>query len=203
MAEAINYEAYRLGTKDGEIMFGHLRADNFIDSVYISNYYNPTSQHYIALTQTGQTWQRNSTTCRSTGSFQVKAGDACQKGDPGIFLDAVSGDIIIKAASGKIRMSAQNIEMVADGKDGKNGIIKMKTNEKIILDAGQMVDIKCPVSVKIFSDKTVEVIGKGITNIYGGICDFRDGADAALAAIGSPSKGGGSDNESRQSPIGG
>ena len=39
MAEAINYEAYRLGTKDGEIMFGHLRADNFIDSVYISNYY--------------------------------------------------------------------------------------------------------------------------------------------------------------------
>ena len=106
---------------------------------------------YIALTQNGQTWQRNSTTCRSTGSFQVKAGDACQKGDPGIFLDAVSGDIIIKAASGKIRMSAQNIEMVADGKDGKNGIIKMKTNEKIILDAGQMVDIKCPVSVKIFS----------------------------------------------------
>jgi len=66
-----------------------------------------------------------------------------------------------------------------------------------------MVDIKCPVSVKIFSDKTVEIIGKGICNIYGGVCDLRDGADAACAAIASPSKGGGSDNESRQSPIGG
>ena len=99
-------------------------------------------------------------------------------------------------------MSAQNIEMVADGQDGKNGIIKMRTNEKIILDAGQMIDIKCPVSVKIFSDKTVEVIGKGICNVYGGVLDLKDGADSACSAVASPSKGGGSDNESRQSPTG-
>ena len=30
----INYEAYRLGTKDGEIKFGHLSDDGQIYSVY-------------------------------------------------------------------------------------------------------------------------------------------------------------------------
>ena len=44
----------------------------------------------------------------------------------------------------------------------------MDADDKISLN-GQIVDIKGAVSTKIFSEKTVEVIGKGIMNIYGGL----------------------------------
>ena len=63
--------------------------------------------------------------------------------------------------------------MNAKGFDGKTGNITLEATDKISLD-GQIVDIKGTVSTKIVSEKTVEVIGKGILNIYGGLCDFAD-----------------------------
>ena len=38
----------------------------------------------------------------------------------------------------------------------------------------QIVDVKSRVSTKIFSESTVDMIGKGIMNIYGGLTDFAD-----------------------------
>ena len=63
--------------------------------------------------------------------------------------------------------------MNAKGFDGKTGNITLEATDKISLD-GQIVDIKGTVQTKIFSEKTVEVIGKGIMNIYGGLVDFAD-----------------------------
>ena len=86
MSSKINYEAYRLGTKDGEIKFGHLSENQQIYSVYLNNYMTD-SPHYIAMVQTGETdWQRDSTLCRSAGSFAVIAGDRAKDGTPSIDL---------------------------------------------------------------------------------------------------------------------
>ena len=52
MSAKINYEAYRLGTKDGEIKFGHLSTNQQIYSVYLNNYMTD-APHYIAMVQTG------------------------------------------------------------------------------------------------------------------------------------------------------
>jgi hypothetical protein len=68
------------------------------------------------------------------------------------------------------------------GFDGKNGTITLSANEKIILDSKGSVDIKGAVSVKLFSNDTVNIIGKGILNVYGGLIDFADGASTALVA---------------------
>ena len=38
----------------------------------------------------------------------------------------------------------------------------------------QSIDINGTVSTKLFSEKTVEIIGKGIMNVYGGLVDFAD-----------------------------
>jgi hypothetical protein len=38
----------------------------------------------------------------------------------------------------------------------------------------QIVDVKSRVSTKIFSESTVDMIGKGIMNVYGGLVDFAD-----------------------------
>ena len=48
-------------------------------------------------------------------------------------MDAVSGDIILRAPQGKIRIEAQDIELVANGYNGRTGYIALDSNEKIIL----------------------------------------------------------------------
>ena len=92
---------------------------------------------------------------------------------PAIWCEAENGDIIIKASHGKIRLEAEDVIINANGFDGKSGNIVLDSNDKITLKS-QVIDINASVSTKIFSDKTVEVIGKGLMNIYGGLVDFAD-----------------------------
>ena len=49
-------------------------------------------------------------------------------------MDAVSGDIILRAPQGKIRIEAQDIELVANGYNGRTGYIALDSNEKLILN---------------------------------------------------------------------
>ena len=190
MSAKIDYESYRLGTKDGEIKFGHLSADQQIYSVYLNNYMND-SHHYIAMIQTGETdWQRDSTLCRSAGSFSVIAGDRAKDGTLSIDLTANSGDILLSAPNGRIKLCAKDIELVSSGDSGENGNIRLKANEKIMLDAGQIIDIHAKVSIKIVSDKDVETIARGILNLIGNFVNMTDGNDVSSATLGRIRKGG-------------
>lgn len=190
MSAKIDYESYRLGTKDGEIKFGHLSADQQIYSVYLNNYMND-SHHYIAMIQTGETdWQRDSTLCRSAGSFSVIAGDRAKDGTLSIDLTANSGDIVLSAPNGRIKLCAKDIELVSSGDSGENGNIRLKANEKIMLDAGQIIDIHAKVSIKIVSDKDVETIARGILNLIGNFVNMTDGNDVSSATLGRIRKGG-------------
>ncbi len=190
MSEKINYEAYRLGTKDGEIKFGHISQNEQIYSVYLNNYMTD-SPHYIAMVQTGEMdWQRDSTLCRSSGSFAVIAGDRAKDGTPSIDLTANSGDIILKAPNGRIRLSAKDIELVSSGDTGETGNIRLKANEKIVLNAGQIVDIHAKVSIKMVSDKDIEAIARSVCNLIGNFVNMTDGSDVACAALGRVRKGG-------------
>ena len=56
-----------------------------------------------------------------------------------------------------------------------------------------MIDIKAKVNVKIFSDKTVDVIGKSVLNIYGGMVQSVDSAAVSKTSKGSK----GTSNKSR------
>jgi len=92
---------------------------------------------------------------------------------PAIWYEAENGDIIIKAPRGRIKLEAESIELTAKGFDGRTGNILMDADDKIALNA-QIVDVKSRVSTKIFSESTVDMIGKGIMNVYGGLVDFAD-----------------------------
>ena len=70
-------------------------------------------------------------------------------------------------------MEAEDVIINANGFDGKSGTITLDSNDKINLKS-QTIDINASVSTKVFSEKTVEVIGKGLLNIYGGLGDFAD-----------------------------
>jgi hypothetical protein len=109
------------------------------------------------------------------GSYQVIAGDNVPDEVPAVYIDAVNGDLVLNAKNGRVRILAENIDLIANGPDGTNGVITIDANEKVIVKA-PTVDVRSKVSTKIFSEKTTEIIGKAILNIYGGLVDCADGA---------------------------
>lgn len=172
MSDRKNYHTIRYGNADGEIKFGHLHYDDQRSSVLLRN--GRDKNHYFTMDSTGDDTRKGGTILRCPGTFQVKSADNVEEGKVGIYLDSQNGDVVIRAPNGRIRMEAINIDIKASGPDNQNGSITMEANEKILIHS-QTIDVSSKVSTKVFSEKTVECIGNGLLNIYGGFIDCADG----------------------------
>ena len=179
MAELKNYHTVRYGTAQGELKFGHLTQDNVLSACLLRS--GAVNNHYFTLDSTGEDHRKHGTISRSPGSFQVRAGDNVGEDIPGVYIEAVSGDLVLRAPSGRVRIEGINVDIIASGADGENGVITIDANEKIIMRA-QTIDSSSKVSTKIFSEKTTEIIGNGILNMYGGLIDAADGATKLLGS---------------------
>lgn len=180
MAELKNYHTIRYGQSDGELQFGHITQDNVLSAVLLRN--GKTKNHYITMDASGAPHRKHGTICRSPGSFQVRAGDNVDEDIPGVYVEAVSGDLVLRAPSGRVRIDGVNVDIIATGADGVNGNVTISGNEKVIVK-GQTVVVSSVVSTKIFSEKTVELIGNGILNMYGGFIDCADGATSIKGSL--------------------
>jgi len=183
MTKKESFHPYFVGTEHGRLSFGTLRKSNEISACMLQS--GPDGgRHYITMDSTGDKdgGMKGSTKVFSPGTLTIKSGKDIVNFDEGsnepnningIMCEAENGDIVIKASQGRIILDANDILLKADGFDDKTGVISLISNDKITLKS-QIVDINGAVSTKIFSEKTVEVIGKGLMNIYGGLCDFAD-----------------------------
>ena len=183
MSKKENFHPYYIGTEHGRLSFGHVRDSNEISACMLQS--GPDGgRHYIVMEETGSAEEgtKGSTKSYCPGTFTVKSGKDIvnypegkdePRNIPAIWYEAENGDIIIKAPRGRIKLEAESIELTAKGFDGRTGNILMDADDKIALNA-QIVDVKSRVSTKIFSESTVDMIGKGIMNIYGGLTDFAD-----------------------------
>ena len=182
MGQKKNYHTIRYGTAEGEIKFGHVHTDNVNSAVMLRS--GHTFQHYMTMDGPGgEDFRTHSTTFRGPGSFQVKHGDGVPDEQPGIYLDAVNGDIVIRAANGRIRMEALDVDIRATGA-GDRGNIVLDANDKVIMNA-QTISCNAKVAARFFSEKTVEVVGNNVLNMYGGFVDMADGSSTAVAGKGS------------------
>ena len=182
MSQNKNYHTIRYGTAEGEIKFGHIHTDNVNSAVMLRS--GHTFRHYMTMDGPGgEDFRTHSTTFRGPGSFQVKHGDGVPDEQPGIYLDAVNGDIVIRAANGRIRMEALDVDIRATG-GGERGNIVLDANEKVIINA-QTIACNAKVAARFFSEKTVEIVGNNVLNMYGG---FMDMADGSTSVIGSKTK---------------
>tara|TARA_R100000008_G_scaffold31391_1_gene17522 strand:+ start:4470 stop:5111 length:642 start_codon:yes stop_codon:yes gene_type:complete len=195
MAEKTNFHPYYIGTEHGRLSFGQLRKKKTEISACMLENGRDAGRHYFTMDSTGdkEKGSKGSTKLFCPGTLTVKTGKDIVNYDkgatlpkepsiPGIVCMAENGDILIKAPQGRIKLEAVDIELKAAGFDGKAGNIILDANEKITLNSN-IVDINATVSTKIFSNKTVEIIGKGILNIYAGLADFADST-----TVGKPSK---------------
>lgn len=174
MSQKKDCHVIRYGNYNGEIKFGHIWPDNNQSSVLLRS--GKSEKHYISLDSSGDEHRKHGTICRSPGSFQVQSGDNLNRDDePAIFFDAKSGNIVLNAANGNVEIRGENVIIQSTGSGNQNGSIILDANEKIIAKA-QTIDINSKISTKIFSEKSVECIGKAVLNIYGGMIDCADGA---------------------------
>ena len=183
MSQNKNYHTIRYGVAEGEIKFGHVHTDNVRSAVMLRS--GHTYKHYMTMDGPGGVDSRtHSTTFRGPGSFSVKHGEGVPSGQPAIYLDAVSGDIVIRAANGRIRMEAIDVDIKATGGNGERGNIVLNANEKVLIEA-PTIACNAKVAARFFSEKTVEVVGNNVLNMYGGFVEIADGSSAAVASKGS------------------
>ena len=184
MSKKENKHPYVAGTEHGYISFGEVNTyANEIEACKLQS--GPDGgRHYITMQETGdkEMGSKGSTSIVCPGTLTALTGkdivnypegSDTPRDIPAIFYEAENGDIVLTAPRGKIKIAAEAIEIIAKGSDGRTGVVNINADDKILLDA-QTIDLQSKVSTKIFSEKTVEVIGKGILNVYAGLADFAD-----------------------------
>ena len=99
------------------------------------------------------------TTLTSPGTVAIKCGADLDTEQDGIFFNAENGDIDIIASNGKIRMVADDIELVAVGSNDQ-GNIKLNASENIIMDAKK---INCTAKnlLRLATPNTCELVANG------------------------------------------
>ena len=155
-------------TADGMITLGEVNGDNTISGIKlrVGNTGSPFP-HYIQMDKDGDALQkgRQGTISVCPGAFQVQAGELVGAGIPGVYIDSGNGDLVLKSL-GRIRIEAQDIDLIAKGGGEDHGYIQILANSKVFIK-GDDVHVDSSNLTKIFSEKTVECIGNNVLNLYG------------------------------------
>ena len=170
MGKKRNYHTIRYGQKDGEIKFGHLHKDDVQSAVLVRSGYD--YRHYMSLDADDA--RKGYTTQRTPGTHQIKCGDDVPDESPAFFVDALSGDVVINAPNGRIKLVGKNIDIIASGESNKDGVITIDGNEAITLNTKNFT-VQSKSRAKIVSDGICELVGEGLMNVYGGLVDVVDG----------------------------
>lgn len=185
-----NPEYVRYGTKDGQIEFGHIHLANDVNlsstvtsGVMLQAY---DSRHYMTMDIDGprKGWTLN----RCPGPYQIwcasdDAGTPNSSKGTGFFLLSENGDIVIRAPKGRIRMSALDIDIRADGQDNTRGTINLDSNQSVNIKTGSF-DVKAETGVRIYTPKSINIIANTSLAL---VSNFVNGLTAASAKKGNKS----------------
>ena len=123
-------------------------------------------EHFMSMDKDGQ--RPGWTTFMGPGCFQVECGSNREKTQDAVMINAKNGNIDIVAKNGKIRLQANDIELIAVGEDTAEGNIKLKASENISGDAKKIV-MNSVNNTKMMSSGICEAIGNSGLNLYGNI----------------------------------
>lgn len=147
---------------DGFIKYGHIHNDQVRSSVLIQG---KEALEYIAIDQTDP--RKRWITSRCRGRYQVKSGDDIPKNAVGMYFDACNSDIVIRTG-GRLRMEAENIDLIATGKTNTSGIINIYGNESVNLNA-KKITANADESITLFTSGQMFQTALNIMSVYAGI----------------------------------
>ena len=195
--------AYGKGTADGEIIHGYLHDNKETSSVFINNRAHSNGRHYIAMYKTGEDHLKDGTVCRSTGGFYVRAGDGIKSGQdnegkapdisenvPAVYLEAITNDLVLSAPLGKVRIFAQQIELVATGPDEESGNIVIDANQDVFVKGGQSTLIEGGKAVTVMSGQRMDVVAKSVIKFFAPLNETADASVTSISALANSLSGG-------------
>jgi hypothetical protein len=156
-----NYETKDIRTKDGALRFGHIHQDEVKSSILLQG---QGGLEYITIDQTDPRsgWITN----RCRGRYQIKCGDNIPKDQPAFWLDSANGDIVI-TTRGRIRMEAENIDIIAYGPDNNNGNVNINASAKINIE-GKQIEVNGKQSCSLYTNGSMQMTATNILKMYAG-----------------------------------
>lgn len=150
----------------GTIKFGHLWLDEegklgtTVQSGVMLQAFD--ARHYCSLDINGvrQGW----TTNRCPGTYQVICGTDLKPDGLGYLVFAEMGDIILKSPNGKIRLEAQDIELIANGTNNTRGVVEINSNTAVNIQT-QNVKVVGKAGIDIFTPFTLKLRANGALNM--------------------------------------
>jgi hypothetical protein len=161
MTKSKNYETKRTGTKDGQLSFGHIHGDQVKSSVMVQG---QEALEYISIDQTEPRKRWMTSRCR--GRYQVKCGDDIEKDQIGMWFNADRSDILIQT-KGRLRLEAENIDIIARGPDASKGVINIISNESVNIETKKFTT-NANESISLFTDGEMQQTAINIMKIVAG-----------------------------------
>jgi hypothetical protein len=161
MTKSKNYESKRTGTKDGQLSFGHIHGDQVKSSIMLQG---QEALEYISIDQTEP--RKRWITSRCRGRYQVKCGDDIEKDKIGMWFNADRSDILIQT-KGRLRLEAENIDLIARGPDGSKGVINIISNESVNIETKKFTT-NANESISLFTDGEMQQTAINIMKIVAG-----------------------------------
>jgi len=139
MAKPKLHNPVELGSNYGHLKLGHINTNNTVSGVLLRNAMpGMAAEQYLMFMSTGK--MAGSTINRCPGVYQIHCGEK-PVNNTSFMLRAASGDIVISAPVGRIRLEARNIDLIANGGNNKSGHINIESNEKMVKDHFKLEEV--------------------------------------------------------------
>ena len=182
MAKPVNEYYQRLGeTPDALVELGKINDDGVKSGfkVTCAEENGQIKPHYLQMDNSGTLVEgrKGGTIARGGGSFQVKHGDYVRNGIPGVYIDSGNGDLVL-ISEGRIRIIAENIDLIATGGDD-SGNININSSGDTNIRAYGGIRVNATDNITIFSQlgawlegaNSVYILGKDVEVVDGGTRD--------------------------------
>ena len=176
-------------TADSIVEMGKVNMDGIISAFKVTAATDHPIPHYFQMDRTGSSKtspRKGGTIFRGPGAFQIRHGDGVEKEIPGVYIDSGNGDMIL-ISQGRIRIIAEDIDLIATGGGGEHGVITINANEKILANSKGAINVRANADFQLHTNKKGRVIGMGGLELYGGNNgpDLMSSDEVALTSIGS------------------
>ena len=135
--ETKTYKKNQFNTTEGGTYYGHTNANNAKMAVQLRRIFpSPFKRaQYIGLQQGGEL--DGSVIISAPSTFQIACGEAPVQDVAGVWY-AENGDINIHAPKGRIRISAQSIDLIATGDGKETGWVSINANTEFNVESGNI-----------------------------------------------------------------
>ena len=173
--EAKTYKKNQFNTTEGGLYIGHVMENNAKMAVALRRIFpSPFKRaQYIGLQQGGQL--DGGILCSTPSTFQIVCGEAPVQDVAGVWY-AENGDINIHAPKGRIRLTAQSIDLISTGTGDETGYVNVRANANFEVEA---TDVKMTADAKMSfaADSDIDINSTGKTQVDCGSWKVIEGSD--------------------------